>query len=65
MLQMYVNKMEMQTTAVDHFYIALFSTLKQTHCNSEQVIVPLMFLISAVCSGVLTTLHHCYMAGAT
>ena len=60
---MCVNKMEMQTTiAVDHFYIALFSTLKQTHYNSEQVIVP---LISAVCSGVLTALHHCYMAGAT
>ena len=70
LLSLYVTDVCEQDGNADDYcwsllYISLFSTLKQTHCNSEQVIVPLMFLISTVCSGVLTTLHHCYMAGAT
>ena len=57
---------------VDHFYIALFSTLEQTHCtyiacDSEQMTSfhSAFFLSNIHHSGVLAALFGCYMAGAT
>ena len=56
---------------VDHFYIALFFALEQTHCalvacDSESVTAAFysaFFYIHP--SGVLTVLSGCCMAGAT